>query len=102
MPECSLPFVVRFLEGWVDRMEFVMVQWIVDLDFPAVGSGDGNLLQHDHLIRRDGVDSPIPERHTKVTSSLLPLLFVACVASSNAFGMLLQSLLKKKDCHRSV
>ena len=77
-------------------MKFVMVQWIVDFDFSPIVSGDGNLRQRDHLIRRGGVKSPIPERLAKITGSLLPVLFVvACIGSSNAYGKLLQSLLIK-------
>ena len=89
VPECSPPFGVRWGEGWVNRMKCVMVEWIVDFDFAPVISGDGNLLQLDHLVRRDGVKCPVPERLAKIKSSSLPVLFVDCVASSNYLGMLL-------------
>ena len=42
-PECSLPAAVRIFEGWVDRMEFVMVQWIINLELFPVFPGGGDL-----------------------------------------------------------
>lgn len=76
-------------------MKCVMVQWIVDLSLVPVGSGDGNLLLRDHLVRRGGVKCPIPERLAEISGSLFPVLCVDCVCSSNFLGMLLQSLLMK-------
>ena len=77
-----------------------MVQWIVDSDSGPVVYGDGNVLPPDHLLRRDGVNSPIPERLTKIKTCLLPLLYLLFVVksrveSSNSLSMLLQSLLIK-------
>ena len=82
-------------------MKFVMVKWIFDWFSGPVALGDGNLLQRDHLVRKDGVYSPIPERLAKINSGFLPVLLVDSVCCSNLLGMLMQSLLRN-DCHRSL
>lgn len=98
LPECSRPTAVRIREGWVDGMKFVMIQWIVDLDLFPIFTGDGNLRLRDNLIRRDGVQCPIPVRMAKISGGLLPVLCVDCVCRSDLFGLLLQNLLIENNC----
>lgn len=44
MSDRSLPAIVRFREGGVNRMKFVVEHRIVDCNLLPIGSGDGNLL----------------------------------------------------------
>jgi hypothetical protein len=93
LPERSRPAAVRIREGWVNRMKFVVVQWIVDISTCAVVYGDCNFLKRNNLVRRDGVVCPIPERLAKINGGLLPVRCVDCICRSNFLGPLLQNLL---------
>jgi hypothetical protein len=92
-PERSLPVAVRFTEGWVNRMKFVVVQWIVDLSTCTVFYSDCNLLKRNNLVRRDGVACPIPERLAKIIGGLLPVRCVDSISRSDFLGQSLQNLL---------
>lgn len=100
LPECSLPTAVRIREGRVNGMKCVMVHWIVDLDLIPIFVGDGNLRLCDNLVRRDGIQGPIPKRDAKISSGLLPVLCVHCVCGSDLYGVLLQNLLIKQLLHK--
>ena len=82
-------------------MKFVMVQWVFDFDLFPIFVSDGNLCLLDNLIRKDGVQCPIPERLAKINGGLLPVLCVDGVFRSDFFGPLLQNLLEKKMLHQS-
>jgi len=49
------PLTVRSWEGWIDWMECVVVQRIVDSNFTAVRRSDFNLLQGNYFVGGDGV-----------------------------------------------
>jgi len=81
------PISERRWKRRVDRMEDIVVQRVTDSNFLAVGSSDHDLWHCNNFIRRDGFDSPVPERMAKRLSSLLPGILIDSVSRRNTHGI---------------
>jgi len=84
---CGRPITEIRWKRRIDRMENIVVQRVTDSDFLAVGSSDHDLWHCNNFIRRDGFDSPVPERMTKRLSGLLPGILINSVSRRNTHGI---------------
>lgn len=70
------PLAVGSGERWVNRMETIMVEGVVDGGLLSVRRGDRYLLEGDDLVRRHSVRSPVPVWVPEVGRSLNPCIFI--------------------------
>lgn len=91
------PLTVRCWEGWIDWMEYVMVQGVVDSNPIAIRRSDCNLLQGNYFVGGDRVYSPVPKGMTKFFSGLLPGCLVNRVSGGNSLSMRLYDLLDERN-----
>ena len=99
LTQSGLPQAVGSRERWVDGMEGIMIEWIVNSKIVAIWTSDCDLSKSNDLVRGHRVQSPIPERMTELVCSLNPSILVDRVGSRNLLRIGLYNLLTKGRQH---
>jgi hypothetical protein len=88
-----LPIAVWLREGWVNRIEGVLEEWVRHVGRLAIGCDNADGLIGDNLRGRDGVSRPVPVGGSQVLGCGNPTPCIDLVRVCDLESVLLQHLL---------